>query len=181
MITRTNSFADMFYKVRDKIDSYTDADMNNALLYRKIGTGKSRRDVTVTFDWGNNLAFYKSFDDPVTSIPVLEGSFDPLSIFYALRYFELEEGKTIEVPISDGKKSVVGKAEVIRREPIEAGGVIYDTYLVEPELEHISGVFRKSRNAKLQIWVTVDERHMPVLIKSRVIVGSFSVELISHN
>jgi hypothetical protein len=57
---------------------------------------------------------------------------------------------------------------------------IFDTYLVEPDLKDIGGVFRKSKNAKLEVWVTSDNRHIPVKIKSKVIVGSFVAELISE-
>ncbi|MGA8180500.1 MAG: DUF3108 domain-containing protein, partial [Desulfobacterales bacterium] len=55
----------------------------------------------------------------------------------------------------------------------------YDTYLIEPELKHIGGVFEKSKNAKIQLWVTADKRKIPVKIKSKVAVGSFVGELVS--
>jgi len=40
-------------------------------------------------------------------------------------------------------------------------------------------VFEKSKNAKIQVWVTADKRRMPVKIKSKVVVGSFVGELVS--
>jgi hypothetical protein len=52
------------------------------------------------------------------------------------------------------------------------------TPLLEPDLEHIGGVFEKSKNAKLMVWVTADEARIPVKVKSEVIVGSFVAELI---
>jgi len=55
----------------------------------------------------------------------------------------------------------------------------YDTFLIEPEIEHVGGVFEKSKNAKIQVWVTADRRRMPVKIKSKVVVGSFVGELVS--
>jgi hypothetical protein len=51
MIARTNAFADLFYKVRDRIDAYTDTEMTHSILYKKRTTGKANKDVTVTFDW----------------------------------------------------------------------------------------------------------------------------------
>jgi len=50
---------------------------------------------------------------------------------------------------------------------------------VEPDLQHIGGVFEKSKDAKLKIWVTADKRRIPVKVKSKVRVGSFVAELIS--
>ena len=103
-----------------------------------------------------------------------------MSVFYAFRLHELKEDLEIRIPVTDGKKCVMGKAKVIKREKVTlAGGTTYDTYLVEPDLEHIGGIFEKSKNAKLEVWVTADDRRMPVKIKSKVIVGSFVAELVS--
>jgi hypothetical protein len=73
----------------------------------------------------------------------------------------------------------LGRARVVKREKVTVLSGTYDTYLVEPSLEHIGGVFKKSKDAKLQIWVTADARRIPVKIKSKVAVGSFVGELMS--
>jgi len=179
MTAKTNSFADIFYKVRDKIEAFTDTGMNHAVLYKKRKQGKSQRDVVVCFDWDKMEARYSNFGEKRKPVSIVPGSFDPLSVFYAFRLHELKDDLEIRIPVTDGKKCVTGRAKVIEREKITLySGTTYDTYLVEHELEHIGGVFEKSKNAKLQVWVTADERRMPVKIKSKVIVGSFVAELI---
>jgi hypothetical protein len=50
---------------------------------------------------------------------------------------------------------------------------------MEPELKEIGGLFKKSKNAKIQLWVTADERRLPVKIASKVSVGSFIGELMT--
>ena len=102
-----------------------------------------------------------------------------MSVFYAFRFFDLKENNALEVPVTDGKKCVIGEAKVIRRETIKVESGTYDTYVVEPDLKHVGGVFKKSKNAKFRIWVTADARKIPVKIESEVIVGSFVGELIS--
>ena len=42
-----------------------------------------------------------------------------------------------------------------------------------------SGVFKKSKDASIQIWVTADENRIPLRLKSKVVVGNFIGELIS--
>jgi hypothetical protein len=42
----------------------------------------------------------------------------------------------------------------------------------------VGGVFEKSPDARLQLWVTADHRRLPVKLKSKVIVGSFTGELV---
>jgi hypothetical protein len=101
-------------------------------------------------------------------------------VFFAFRIHKLHIDDEFSIPVTDGKKNIIGKAKVIKRETIRVLGTRYDTFLVEPELEHVGGVFEKSKDAKLQIWVTADDRRIPVRIKSKVIVGSFVAELTSY-
>ena len=180
MTAKSNSFIDYFYKVRDKIDAYTNIEMTHSIRYRKKQQeGKSKRDVVVDFDWKKNKARYANFKREREPIDILSGAFDPLSAFYYIRLFDLKENMIIERPVTDGKKCVIGKATVIKRETIRIASGTYDTYLIEPELKHIRGVFEKSKNAKIQLWVTADKRRLPVKIKSKVIVGTFVGELVS--
>jgi hypothetical protein len=177
---RTSELADLFYKVRDRIDAYTDHAMTRSLLYTKRQDGKRNRRVAVNFDWEKNQARYTDIGEERKPIAVLPGSFDPLSVFYAFRLFDLREGLELQLPVTDGKKCVTGKAAVIRRETIRVRGTSYDTFLVEPDLEHLGGVFEKKRDSKLKIWVTADGTSTPVRIESEVIVGSFVAELVSR-
>lgn len=179
MVAKTNPFIDIFYKVRDRIDAYTDIAMTHSILYKKQKEGKTKRNVLVNFDWENQEAFYSNFGKKIKPISILPGSFDPLSVFYAFRLYELRENAEMETPVTDGKKCVIGKAKVIKREKVKMEIGTFDTYLVEPDLKHIGGVFKKSKGAKLEIWVTADTKRIPVKIKSKVKVGSFIAELIS--
>jgi len=111
----------------------------------------------------------------------MPGTFDPLSVFYAFRLHDLDTQLEYSIPLTDGKKCILGKAKVIKREEIKVGSVTYDAFLVEPKMENIGGVFEKSRDAKLQIWVTADNRRIPLRIKSKVKVGSFVADLVSYD
>ena len=73
----------------------------------------------------------------------------------------------------------MGVADVVRRETIRVPAGTFDTFLIEPDLSHVGGVFEKSPDAKIQLWVSADSRRLPVRLKSKVIVGSFSGELVS--
>jgi len=173
---RTSEFVDLFYKVRDKIESYTDTDMKHSLFYSRNHEGKSKKDTSIDFDWDKYQAQYSTEGESRKREPlsIPEGTFDPLSVFFAFRMNDLDREKTIEIPVTDGKKVAFGRVNVIKRETIEVNGNNYDTFLVEPE------VFEKSKDAKLEIWITADSRRIPVRIKSKVIVGSFTAELVSY-
>ncbi len=170
---------DLIYKVRDRIDAYVDEKLSHSILYKETKEGYRKKRVVVNFNWEKGEAQRSNFGEKREPVPIKPGTFDPLSVYYALRLHALKENMELEKPFTDGKKWILGKAKVVKREKITVIGGTYDTYLVEPNLEHIGGVFKKSKDAKLQIWVTADDRRIPVKIKSKVAVGSFVGELIS--
>ncbi len=179
MTVKTLPVVDAVYPVSDRMDSYADAGLTHALQYRERRETRRVKDVSVKFDWRAKTAHYtrpgRRLRKPV---PLLDGAFDPLSIFYYFRTRKLQEGEIIERPVSDGKKCVPGRAAVRGLQTVTAGGRQYEAWLVEPELGQIGGVFEKSPGAKLQICVTADARRLPVLVKSEVAVGSFTAELV---
>ncbi len=180
LTAKSNSFIDNFYKVRDRIDAYANTEMTHSILYKKKQReGRTHRDIVVNFNWQNNKVQYTNFKDKGPPIDILSGAFDPLSAFYFVRLFDFQEKSTIERPVTDGKKCIIGKLAIIKRETIKLESGTYDTFLIEPELKHIGGVFEKSKNAKIQLWITADKRRIPVKIKSKVVVGSFVGELVS--
>lgn len=180
LTAKSNAFVDAFYMVRDRVDAWSDAAMRQSLLYRKKQhEGKTQRDITVSFDWDAKTVQYVNHGKAKAPIPITAGTFDPLSVFYWSRSADLVVGGQIRRSVTDGKKHVIGIADVIRRETIRVPAGTFDTFLIEPDLRHVGGVFEKSPDAKLQLWVSADHRRLPVKMKSKVIVGSFSGQLVS--
>lgn len=179
MTAKSNNFVDVFYKVRDVVDGFTDLPVTRSLLYKKKqNEGSTRRDIIITFDWKENTAQYSNFGELNQPISINNGSFDPFSVIYYCRLFNFETSEDIVRPVTDGKKIVTGVAKFKGRESIKINGIRYDTFLIEPEIEHISGVFKKSKKAKIQVWLTADSRRIPVRIKSKVVVGNFVADLV---
>ncbi|MDX1775733.1 MAG: DUF3108 domain-containing protein [Desulfobulbales bacterium] len=180
MTARSNSFVDIFFKVRDRIDSYTDANMNHSLFYRKDQKeGKTIRKITVDFDWDRNESTYVNFDKEPKIIGLMPGSFDPLSVFYYARLHDFQQIAELERPITDGKKNMMGILRVLGRETIKVPAGTFETLVLEPDLKNVEGVFSKKQKAKIKLWVTADERRLLIKMKSRAKVGSFGAELVS--
>jgi len=178
MTARTNSFVDLFYKIRDRFDSYTDLSMNRSLLYRKEQQeGTTSRDIEVRFDWEGGQAHYTDRGESLPPVELLPGSFDPLSIFYYVRLLELEEGAIHERPVNDGKKNLQAQLKVVARETVTVPAGTFETYKLVPDPRNFGGVFKESKNSKLHLWVTADGRRQLVKIQSKVAVGSFVAEL----
>lgn len=178
----SNAFVDMFYKVRDRIDAYADVEMTRSVHYEKDNReGRHTKKETIAFDWEKNCAVYsKQDEDKKKSLTLLDGSFDPLSAFYFTRTLEFDVGQQLERPVTDGRKNVVGRMRVVGRETITLqNGKKYDTFLVEPDMKDVGGVFEKSDDSKIQLWVTADDKRIPVKIQSKVVVGHFIGELVA--
>jgi hypothetical protein len=180
LTAESNAFVDAFYKVRDCIDSFAASDMSRTVHYRqKQREGRHIKDMQVEFDWKKGKAQYKDANKIKKPINIVPGTHDPLSVFYFSRTLDFEENSIIQSPVTDGSKCVQGIARIIKKEKIEVPSGTYDTYLIEPEIKHIGGVFKKSKNAKIKLWITTDKRRIPVKIASEVAVGSFCGELIA--
>lgn len=181
LTVRSNAFIDNFYKVRDKVEAWVDLNLAQSLHYRKNQQeGSTRRMVDVFFDWQRQLAKYETPHESRKPIPIPKGTLDPLSVLFYARCFDLSPAQKLRRPVTDGKKCVLGKGAVIRKQKIKlSNGRLYDTLLMEPQMEHIGGVFRKSPGAKIKIWLSDDDRRIPVKVESAVSVGHFTGELIS--
>ena len=178
----SNSFVDMFYKIRDRMESYTDFNFSHSVLYTESRQGKRPKETSIEFDWAKQQAQYsrrgekekdlryQSYREPLTHC-------QPSS---PLDRVDLNETKEITISATDGKTMISGKIRVIKRETITVNGTKYNTFLLEPDLRGIGGVF-ESEDSGAQIWVTADNRRIPVRIKSQLPFGSFIAELVSYN
>ncbi len=180
-LAQSTPFVDKFYRVRDTMQSWVDPQVTRALLYQKDQEeGDYVRHYLIRFNQQGTMAYRYSKGALKNAVLIPPGTFDPLSMLFLFRTKALAVGFEFAAPVTDGEKSVLGKARVLRRETITTPAGEFDTFLVEPEVKDIGGVFRKSPNATLQVWITADARRIPVRVKSKVIVGHFSLELTGY-
>ena len=106
----------------------------------------------------------------------MTGTFDPLAAFYFLRLQPLPSVKMVERPITDGKMNVIGRVKILRKEEIKVGDRTYSTVVLEPSLQDVE-LFSSNDNSHVRVWMTADDRRLPVLIESRVAFGYFRAEL----
>ncbi len=178
MTAKTYGVADKIYKVRDNIHSYTDLGLRNTLLYTKRQQeGKTDRDIRVTFDRQKQLATHHDFGQADPPLEIREGLLDPLSVMYSLRNQEFKVGEPIHLPATDGKKVINIKVGVDGEEEIEVPAGTFQAYRIVPGTGELKGVFEKSKDSKIEIWMSKEKPHYPLKMKSKVIVGSFTGKL----
>ncbi len=179
MKAKTGKVVSSLFKVDDTLASLAEYDVSRSLGFAKIQReGSTKRDVSLDFDWENlNVIYTETIGGDHRITPILENTLDPLSAFYFVRTQTFDVGDVIKGPMTDGKRCKEAEIKVVGRERIKVNGKKYDTLRLEPSLKDVGGVFEKSKNATMVIWVTDDHRHIPVKLKSKVVVGSFVAEL----
>jgi hypothetical protein len=172
---QSNKFFSVFFKVDDKVESFMDVYGLYSLRYDKhIREGKFKTDMSMTFDQDNHLALYYAGRD---TFQVPEYVQDVLSAFYFVRTQDLQVGKSILVDNHTDKKTYPLEVRVLRKEKVKVPAGEFNCVVIEPMLK-TPGIFEQK--GSLTVWLTDDEVKMPVLMKSKVIIGSISTELTSY-
>jgi hypothetical protein len=182
---RSADWVSVFYTVEDKIEAELSKPTHPAVPgiprnYRvRIREGKHKRNKEVVFDSPNRRA---SFTDHLSGekkeIEIRDNTLDPLSSFYYLRTLKVEVGKSVYVDILDNKKLWNVEVQVLRKERISTGLGDFDTIVIKPLLKS-EGIFNK--RGDMYIWLTDDEKHIPVKMQTKVAVGKVTATLTGGN
>ena len=102
---------------------------------------------------------------------------DVLGGLFVLRGLRLDVGKTVRLPLSDGKKFVQAKVESQRREEIRTELGTFKTIRYEVFL--FDNVLYK-RSGHLHVWLTDDDRRLPVQLQVRLqfTIGTITFRLV---
>ncbi|RJQ24046.1 MAG: DUF3108 domain-containing protein [Nitrospiraceae bacterium] len=169
----------IFYKVEDFAQSTLNPDGYPKSFILKASEGRHKRDKVTYFesmtDSGKQkITYHDKIKGQRVEFYVDQSAYDPLSAFYAMTKMSLEEGKSKYIDIFDSKKLYHTEIQVLRKEKVSVPAGDFATILVKPLLKS-EGLFRKTGD--ILIWATDDERKLPVLLKSKAPIGTFSVEL----
>ena len=181
--TRTNSFADAIYKVRNHSTSWISRDVSRSFEYRAIqNEGGRGRDSQAIFDPETLTGTYynKLSDDRRGPVDILPGTFDPLGIVFFLRSLEFDVGDEIIIPTSNGKECFYTNVHVIKKvnRKFKYGGR-REAFVVEPDIKDVGGVFKRSPDGHIRFYISADEQRLPLRMESEVIVGNFWAELVA--
>ncbi len=167
----SNAFFSRFYKVRNRIESLWDREGRFTWRYAEDRReGKFRAKSEVRFDPLRHEAVYPDGE----SFAVPPSVQDALSAFYFARTQALPLGGSVIFDYHASRKSQPLEVRVLGRERVDTPAGKFDCVVIEPLLK-AGGIFKSK--GRLVIWLTDDERRMPVLMKSKVLVGSISVVL----
>lgn len=170
----SNAFFSKIHKVRDTAQTLFDPETLLPLRFEKHQReGSYKKDLTIKFDRRRSFARYEN-DDQVMMQP---GAQDELSAFYYLRTLPLEVGKDVFIDNHANRKNYPLKVMVHGRETVKVGAGEFDCYVIEPIVRE-GGIFQAK--GTLTIWMTADERRIPVKMRTKIVVGSITVSLVDY-
>lgn len=177
----------VFYHVEDvvvstlkKDNSYDKRFQGIPYNYRiKLKEGKHRRDKEVIFDQSTKkITYINHLQKERSDFDMKDFILDPLSSLYYVRGVPLEVGKSVFIDIFDSKKLYQVEIQVLKREVIETPLGAFKTVVIKPIMQS-EGIFY--RKGDILIWLTDDEKRTPVLLKTKVAVGSVNATIVSRH
>ena len=164
----SNDIISIFFRVEDRIESVVDAATFEPRYFEKrLKEGPFRKHEQVYY--GDGVV---RLDD--RAVEIEPGTMDILSALYYVRGQDLRVGEDVSVKTFDGGKYYDARVKVLRKETVRTGDRTYDCVVVEPEL--VDGPFVKT--GRILIWLTDDGLRLPVMMKSKVKIGSFVARLV---
>ncbi|MFQ5866981.1 MAG: DUF3108 domain-containing protein [bacterium] len=167
--TRSSGFFDIFFKIRDLIESYVDKEGIFTWKQRKrLRGGKYRSNKETIYDQEKHQALYKG---KKIDIPFYVQ--DSLSSVYYLRTQELKKGTSVIMDANDDGKNYLVEVKVIGIEKVATPSGKFKALKTEVVWKREGKVGTESS----KIWLSNDERKVPVKIEKQGKIGTITMLL----
>jgi hypothetical protein len=168
---KSTPFFDSLFKVRDTNSSWVDVKKFHSLAFEQhISEGKYKRDRRTDY----NQIKHTAVNNKGVKFDIPKDVLDVFAALYWVRLQELKPKNNLTLSVNSNKKNYIMGVKVHKKEKIKINGKKYKTILVEPDLQD-AGIFMQK--GKVLIWFTDDERHIPIKMRSEIMVGSIVAEL----
>jgi hypothetical protein len=176
---RSRSLVDLIYKVRNRYETHihpSDSLTRKYIFNMKEG-GKKKYKLLLFHQEHLSVTrmFRKNGNLQSLEYEILPQTHDNLSALYALRNESLQVGDSVTYRVFENRKNWELVIDVIAAEEIKVKAGRFRTVVVHPKLK-FEGIFR--RKGELHVYMTDDQWHIPVLMKSKVKIGSIDAELV---
>jgi Protein of unknown function (DUF3108) len=170
------------YKVNDDYSAELSSDLCVRDTHLTAREGSRQRDTVVHFDPEAKKASYLERELRTKAMVLAKDTdivacvHDVIGGLLFLRTLNLEPGRSVQIPVSDGKKMVSAKVEAQARESIKVPSGTFKTIRIEAFL--FNNVLYR-RTGHLYVWLTDDARKLPVRLQVRLqfAIGTITLEL----
>jgi hypothetical protein len=170
------------YKVDDTYRVQFDSSFCASSSLMNSTEGSRRRETTINFDRNRDRAFLTEKDliknaiVSRTDVQIPHCAHEVITALKQLRRTKVDVGQSVQIPVTDGRKSAAVKVEAQERERVITPAGAFNT--VRYEVNILNGVVY-SRSGRVFVWLTDDERRLPVQFRLRMNfpLGTVTLEL----
>ena len=159
----------LYYRMETMLDSVTLLPHLSSVYSEE---GASKRTATTTFERAARIASFGIQSEPTVhvEVPVPQQAQDGLSALYILRTMALRAGESFTLPITDDGRVYSMKAAVSGQERIAVPFGQVDAWSVDLTITNEQGLPAAEDAA---VWISNDERRLPIRLQANLPVGNF--------
>jgi hypothetical protein len=162
------------YRVNDVYESWMDTETLSSLRFvqelEEGGKNTERR-----FEiYPERAVFIQTSDEPATEQPSVSQPLDDGSFLYFVRTIPLVVGQTYDFNRYFRPDRNPVRIRVLRKERIKVPAGTFNAIVIQPVIK-TKGIF--SENGHAEIWLSDDERHIMLQLKSKLSFGSLNLYL----
>ena len=162
----------LYYKADTLLDAYTLLPQRGSLYSEE---GRRRRMRATRFDQRRRTAAYEvTGEAPSQRLTLPGGTHDPLSAIFALRTLPLRRGLRVSMPVADAGRLYQVDVTVTGREPVWTPLGERAAWRVVPS---VAAGDQPAEARDLVIWISDDERRLPLRMDAEMPVGAFRLVL----
>ncbi|MCC7498180.1 MAG: DUF3108 domain-containing protein [Bryobacterales bacterium] len=158
------------FRVNDNYSSNYEDDFCSVGSLFRVEEGSRRRETRINYDRAAGRSEYVERDlaknsTTVKHLDVPRCVQDVVGGLYRLRTLNTEPGQSLQLPVSNGKKSISARVEAQAKEELKLPSGTFRTVRYE------AGLFNGQlwdRKGSISIWLTDDARRLPVQIRIRM-------------
>jgi hypothetical protein len=104
---------------------------------------------------------------------------DPITAVYLARSVDLKIGEKLSFNVFGGRYQYLLELKVEKKEPVELeSGAVIETFKVVPRITNLTKKGYAGRMTEAAVWISADERRMPVKLWSKMFAGNVYMELV---
>ncbi len=167
---KTGKMADRLYKVRDEINIWLDTEFYNThKVTKSIREGSYRQKTTSRFYYRDSLAVCDK-----DTFRLRQPIRDPYSLLYYFRTLPLTVGQIYDFTTADNQTLTGFQVVVSGTETIRTPAGQFTCWIIKPFKEKKSLL---KNQGEMIIWLSEDDRHLPVQIQVKMKFGSMLLKL----
>jgi hypothetical protein len=165
------------YRVNDVYESWMDAETLSSLRFSQE-LEEGGKDTERKFEiYPERSVFIQTSKKPAKEEPSVSQPLDDGSFLYFIRTIPLVVGQTYDFNRYFRPDRNPVRIRVLRKERVKVPAGTFDAIVVQPVIK-TKGIF--SENGHAEIWLTDDDRHIMLQLKSKLSFGSLNLYLKSY-